>query len=156
MLTIGEIKAQAAVFVSPLCETHFYVCGRDDLHFVAFNERYGNSPYSSEAQFKRATALHFDDSTERFFMVYVADCFDPPIAIVRAEDESEALEIFVDELEWAHIDETDLRDFLKPEAERVEGESEYVEWVSWNSSGKPYDTEQIEIRQIRLHTVENS
>ena len=39
MLTFGEIKAQAALFVSPLCQTHFYVCGRDDMNFVAFNER---------------------------------------------------------------------------------------------------------------------
>ena len=155
MLTLGEVKAQAVLFTSPMNDKNFYVCGLDDMDFMEFRNRYDNAPGNAERQYKRATALCFDDSYDRFFMVYVADCFDPPIAIIRAENECEALEIFADELEWAHIGETDLPDYLKPADERREGDSEYVDSVSWNSSGKPYETESIQMHEIRLHSVEN-
>jgi hypothetical protein len=153
LLTIGELLAQAAIFQSPFAKNYFYVVGRDDMDYLEFMQRYD----TGDKQHKRATGLALDDSGERFFLLCVADCFDPPVAIVRARNESDAYETFVDELAWAHItDENDLKDYLKPASEWERPDCpEYVDSLSFNCNGVPYDGEGIQMQEVKLYAVEN-
>jgi len=90
---------------------------------------------------KYATPVAFGEGGDKWFVVAVADCFDPPVAIVRATDEYTAEEYFIDELMWAHVDETDLKDYDEDS-------------LRYNSSGIPCDVSQVNIHRVYLRYME--
>lgn len=141
MFTLGEISIRSASFVwkEDKDNLHRLIVGIDDMDYLDFLRRYN----STNVQHKRCKGINLDGSEKLFFAVYVEDCFDPPIAVVRASGASEAEERFADELDWAHISDVDLKDY-----------EEEPSSLSWNSDGKPYDTSGIMIRELRLLCIE--
>lgn len=80
----------------------------------------------------------------RYYAVWVDDCFDPPIAVVRAKDEGEAEEMFLDALDWSHITAPlDLADYD-------------ADALHYTSSGIPCDTEGVRIREVSLARIERA
>jgi hypothetical protein len=79
-----------------------------------------------------------DDDEDKFFLVFVQDCFDPPLAIVRAETAGDAVDIFLDELPWGRMDSEDIDEDKN---------------VSWSSQGHAYDGERINVQEVRLCAV---
>lgn len=139
--TMSDVEASAAVFRSPLCDTHFYVVGREDMDFLEFMRRYN----VGNVDCKRATGVQLDNTGDKFFMCYLEDCFDPPIAIVRADNAQDAVEWFVEECAWARLDPKDAQ----------EREEEYGEdVVGYGPNGEPYDNEAMTVREICLARIE--
>ncbi len=137
-IAIGDVSARAAHFVALNGNpNHRYIVFADKPDFVAFLQTYNDGKWES----KQATGVNLDSSDKRFFMVAVSDCYDPPIAIIRADNECEAEGWFADELTWAHISEPDLADY--------DDES-----MSYNSSGVPYETDNIVIWEVRMTHIE--
>jgi len=52
---------------------------------------------------KRCDYAEFDGYGENFYLCFVSDCFDPPMCIVRADNEAEAVDIFVDNFAYARV-----------------------------------------------------
>lgn len=148
-MNIGELEnVSAMLFRSPFNRDSFYVVGRDGLSFPEFNEKYGNSPYSAAAQFKRASGANLDDNESQFFMVYVEDCFDPPIAIVRADDECEAIDIAVDAFEWLRVEPSNYGTPAEFEKAIEDG------IVGIGDGSNYYDAEQIRVREVKPYRLE--
>jgi hypothetical protein len=137
---LPDTTVQAVVFLEPENKQSLYVVGRDGMDFFEFMNCYGSVA-------KHATGVNLDGSEERFFLVWVADCMDPPLAVVRADDASDAQEWFVEELTWADISEMDLEDYYGEDGE-------LSEFCYWTGRGKWANTEQIEMREIHLLRVE--
>ena len=127
MIELGTVKVRWAKFSDGHNE---YVVGLDGVPCWERQTIAGTD--------NQATGINLDDSIyDRFFMVYVADCAFPPIAIVRMDNEQEAEEEFVDQLDWAHIKEPDLADY-DPDS------------LSYGPSGQPYDSSEVMVREVRL------
>jgi hypothetical protein len=139
-IKVGEVEATALVFKGQ-CDDHRYVLTLNDSS-DPFVELLRNSFGYSQT---KTTSSHsqIDGYGKHFYGVYVADCFDPPIAIIRADNESEAIEWFVDEFDWSHLSDEDLKDY-----------GEDSEAVSYNDSGKPYLNENINLFELTLLTIE--
>ncbi len=144
MIEFGEIKAMAIEFQSPINPKHSYVVGLDELTFMDFLRKYPDSRYCTTV---KATGVNLDAQDDKFFLVFVSDCYAPPIAVVRAGDEAEAIGWFVDELDWTRIFEEDLKDYETGVKDKS-GCVEYDEVVCWNSSGEPYNSECLEAHEI--------
>ncbi|MFO0964632.1 MAG: hypothetical protein U0793_03465 [Gemmataceae bacterium] len=136
-IELPNVKAKAVHFQSPFAKNHRYVVLAEKMDYLEFLRTYNQGPVECKA----ATGVNLDGCEERFFMVYVEDCFDPPIAIVRADSEQDAEELFVDELPWAHITEPDLNDY-DPET------------LVYGPSGQPYDSESVRVHPVRMVHVE--
>lgn len=85
-----------------------------------------------------ATGVNLDDSIySKFYLVYVADCAFPPLAIVRSDNEQDAEEEFIDALDWAHIKEPDLADYDP-------------DHLCYGPSGQPYDGSEVMVIEVNL------
>lgn len=140
-LVLGTLTVKALHF-SLDGSTHRYVVGVDDMDFLDFHKKYNHNEFGP-VDCKKATGFKMDETYDDFFMVYVEDCFDPPIAIIRAEHGQEAAEIFTDELTWAHVDEKDVTD------EQID-----AGLYQMNNNGKWYDAETLRVRNVRLVYIE--
>ncbi len=139
-VTLGEIEVKTVSFSERGNEGRCrYIVGTDGMDYCDFLRTYNGG----EVQHKRATGVELDGFGKAFFMVYVEDCFDPPVAIVRADNAQDAEEAFVDALPWAHISEPDLKDY-----------SEDDDSLSYGPSGQPYDSSSVMIREVRLVAIE--
>ncbi len=137
-ICLTDIEVNAMIFQSPGNPKHFYVVGRDDMDFLDFMKKY----CVGDQDAKRATGVELDGTGKHFWMVHVEDCFDPPIAIVRADSLCDAEDAFTDALNWAHItDPNDLKDYDEDN-------------LHYSPSGVPYDIESVMIREIKLHGIE--
>jgi hypothetical protein len=143
-IVLGEIKVKALIFKSPFGKDHYYVCGRDDMDYLDFIRKYD----IGSAQAKRATAVGMDNGDYPFFMCFVANCFDPPVAIVRQENEEEAIADFIDQCEWARVEPEDYGAAEEFEQAVEEG------IVGIADGGNYYDAEQIQCVPIKLFRVE--
>lgn len=77
------------------------------------------------------------DDWDNFYVVYIADCAFPPMLLINAHDEPDAIDIFADDCEIiCKISEEDLKD--------------YGDQYHLNSRGNPCDLEQIHIEQVQL------
>jgi hypothetical protein len=96
---LGEIeKIESIVFGSPFVldlQLVWLPEGTKEDDYIAFILKYPNS--------KRVDAAGLDGYGKHFYMCYVEDCFDPPIAVIRADDENEAVDIFVDTFSYARV-----------------------------------------------------
>lgn len=87
---------------------------------------------------KRTTHCYIDDPEGLWFACYNVDCFDPPMAVIRARTFEQAYEIFCDEFsDWLKVDEADAVDY--PEDAR-----------NYNNSGVHIDTDNVQIRPMHL------
>ncbi len=136
-----NVKARALHFRENDQSPEYVVFPEGPVDHYAFMTAFNWSQKDSKILYRQATGVNLDGTEERFFMVFVADCFDPPIAIVRADNESDAEEGFYEELPWADVEEADVKDFD-------------VDTLVWSSRGKWVDTNGIQIRETRLVHVE--
>lgn len=83
---------------------------------------------------------NLDAWEQNWYAFWVEDCFDPPVAIVKAGSFEEAYKIFLDEFSWAEISEADIKDY--------DSETLHI-----NSSGKFCDTEGVNGTQLKLVRV---
>lgn len=136
---VGDVRAVAAVFRSPFHPDHYYVVRKPRMNYLDFIARYN----VGNVQCKQCDGYNLDDSLcPHFYAVFVADCFDPPIVLIRAASPSDAQDIFLDETPYAHItDPNDLKDY-DPET------------LYYNSNGAPCDTESVQIHDVQLVRVE--
>lgn len=141
-IELGTIKATAVVFQSPFNPKHFYVVRAEKMDYLEFMKQY----CVGDVDCKQADGVNFDNYLDNgtFFMCYSEDCFDPPVAIVRADDVEEAIDLFVDECEWARMSDEDVEERDK------DGLGETVGWTGMNK----YDNETMQCRSIKLYRVE--
>ena len=132
-----RIDVNALIFQSPMAQNHRYIVRKTPMNNIEFNQKYN----VGDVECKQATPVNIDSEYQKFFMFYVSDCYDPPIAIVCAKSFEEAHGWFVDELNWSHISEPDLKDYDQ-------------ENLDYNSNGTPYDSEGIHGYEIKLIGVE--
>jgi hypothetical protein len=92
-------------------------------------------------QIKRTTEHYIDDTSGKWFYFANVDCFDPPIAIIRARSFESAYEVFCDEFErWMVVDEPDAKDY--PEDER-----------NYNSNGTHIDASGVQGYELKLLSI---
>lgn len=136
----------AIIFQHIRSPNHRIVVGRDDMDYIEFIKRYDSAKY----QHTRATGINLEDGDGKFFLVYVSDCFDPPLAVVRAANAGDAEDWFIEELAWADIPEADLKDYnIFPDGDPAGEGKEPKEHAQWTSRGTWADTEQITIHEIK-------
>ncbi len=85
----------------------------------------------------------------RFWLCYSEDCFSPPMFIVRADNESDAVDALLD---------TFPAQFTMSAEDEAEREADgHPETVGYAGNGSvPYDTETLRIRELRLVSVQFS
>lgn len=141
---LGDVEVKAVHFSADPAgqDGTFYVVLPDGDRSAGAWDDYPDLP---GMRFKRATGLCLDDSTagNHFWLVYVDDCYDPPVAVVRAKHVEDAIDAFVDELPWAHMSEEDYADLVKDY-----GEERAADMVGWGPSGQIYDSERVMIREV--------
>jgi hypothetical protein len=142
-----DIQAKALIFHCPNFPSRILVAlpeGAYDDYFK-FHTKFDESP----VQAVRCTPVNFNSSDDRWFVVCVADCFDPPLAIVHAKNESEAEEWFLDTLPWADVEIAD----------HVEKGKDPATWdipenLVLTSRSTWASTEEIQIHEVYLRRVE--
>lgn len=133
---MGDVIATAAVFTfGPDSNSKsLLIVTREPMTHAERLDRFGHDA-------KGCVGVHLDDSGSKFYAIWVEDCFDPPIAIVRADHEQDALDTFVDKLDWAHVSEPDLADYTEDQ-------------LSYGPNGQPYDGESIGMLEVKLVRIE--
>jgi hypothetical protein len=128
-----------AVYFAPTGAGYEYVCGLDEMDYIEFMNTYEDGP--NGVRRKRTQGINLDGTEKAFFAVAVADCHDPPVTIVRADNEQEAEERFIEEspAEWI-TDETTLE--------------EMGEDVSCDGDGHPYDSSGVHVWPVRLLRID--
>lgn len=91
-------------------------------------------------------ALNLDEDNDKFWMIFNADCMFPPHYMVRATDESEATEVFLDKTDICTISEEDLPDYVHPDGEEVSG-------LFHADCGKNCDISQLQVHELELLVV---
>lgn len=144
-LSLSDLPIVAAVFASPLDpQEHRYVAS--EMTHDEFRARYADIDYAHD--YRLCTPVNMDAGPIRgdlFFMCYCEDCMSPPVAIVKADDIEEAIDMFVETCEWAQMSEEDA---AEREADGL-GET-----VGMTGQGVRYDNETIHIRPIQLMRVD--
>lgn len=133
-MTVGTVdNAKFAVFADD--NGNRYAVPAEELRDWELDEKLG---FHAE----RATGVNLDDSIyDRFYLVYCADCAFPPLAIVRSDNEQDAEEEFIDNLDWAHItDPATLADYDEDS-------------LSYGPSGQTYDGSEIVVRSVKLVSI---
>ncbi len=134
-VAISDFKAEYVVFRDGGRNGRDIVVGLNDMDSLEFMKRFPDAT--------RADAVELDGTAEKFFLVAVADCFDPPLTVVRAKREDDAEEGFADSdvgYNLCKIEERDMEDFSEDS-------------LYYNSSGKPYDSEGIVIYPLKLVSI---
>lgn len=92
-------------------------------------------------QIKRTTNVYIEDTEGQWYACYNVDCFDPPMAVIRARSFEAAYEIFCDEFSrWMAVEETDAKDY--PEDDR-----------EYSSSGVHIDASNVQIHEMQLVSI---
>lgn len=138
-INIGEIdNARELIFADPHGNpNHRYVLQPTGINedYLAFITRF------PKYDVKRTTEYYIDDTSGKWFACYNVDCFDPPMAIIRAGSWESAYEAFCDEFsQWLEVDASDAKDY--PEDSR-----------NYNASGVHIDTDNVQIHELRLLAV---
>ncbi len=137
-IDIGEIDgATELVFVQgdPGTDDRRYILQAEADDYLACLNRF------PKCQIKRTTEHYIDDTSGDWFACYNVDCFDPPMAIIRARSFESAYEIFCDEFErWIKVEDPDAKDY--PEDDR-----------QYNGSGTHIDASNVQIHPLTLLSV---
>lgn len=125
-----------------------YIAVREDMTFEEFKKEFGWDA-------KRVQGINLDYCHGgEFFLVYVSDCFDPPLTVIGANGGFDAQMCFIEETEYALIPEEDHSDFEEddPDGEAEEGKTarQPSDYVYFDSQGRWHDTEQIIVRRVQL------
>jgi hypothetical protein len=137
---VTNVKAKALIFQSPLSNNHYVVLA-EPLDTIEFMNGYVRPEFDA----KQATGVETDAGYDTWFMCYLEDCYDPPIAIVNAEHEGDAIDAFVDKCEWARMSTETVE----------ERENDGIgETVGWSACGYSYDEEIMQCRPIKLLRIE--
>lgn len=137
-IDIGEVDAATElVFTQGGNVNHRYVLqpkgATDD--YLALITRF------AKYDVKRTTEHYIDDTSGKWFACYNVDCFDPPMAVIRARSWETAYEVFCDEFsDWLKVDDVDAVDY--PEDDR-----------QYSGSGVHIDTDNVQIHELQLITV---
>jgi hypothetical protein len=109
----------------------------------------------------RIQGINETDGWGSWWLLFVEDCFSPPMYIVRAKNETEAIEIFLDTWTACQIDEADYKDYMVPcdenDPEREQGMDTPLKWqedVHWDSYGHPCDIESLKMFHATLVSAE--
>ena len=93
-------------------------------------------------QIKRTSEYYIDDTEGPWFAFYNVDCFDPPMAIIRARTFEDAYAVFETEWErWMKVADADAADY--PEDART-----------YNDNGTHVDTDNVQGHELTLIRVE--
>jgi hypothetical protein len=140
MKTISLVDVEALALVFDAGKPHTYVvCDEPDT--LKFWERFGH-----DAKRIPVDSAHVSDYGKGYFAFWVEDCFDPSVAIVRADSFEDAYETFCDEFsDWLKIDESDLPDYTDEETDEYTG--------NYSASGVAIDTEAVNGRELTLLRV---
>lgn len=140
-IQVDEIEASALVFSIGPCvpganEPARYVVTAEHMDTLAFWAKFGHDA-------KQIAGMYQDSSVWRgWFAFWVADCFDPPIYIIRGDSWESAYEAFCDEYSrLIAIDDASMADY-DPET------------VNYSASGVAIDTDNVGGTEIRLLRVE--
>jgi hypothetical protein len=134
-LNIGEVSNATELVFRAGNDDRRYLLQLEGVDYLETLERY------SKYDVKRTTHYYIDDTDGQWFACYNVDCFDPPMAIVRARSFESAYEVFCDEFErWLKVNDTDAADY--PEDDR-----------QYNGSGTHIDTDNVQIRPLESLTI---
>lgn len=136
MLNVGEIdNARELVFKVDKESDRLYVLTLPDTDYLETLHRY------PKHQIERTSQYYIDDTSGQWFACYNVDCFDPPMAIIRARSFESAYEVFCCEFEhWLKVEELDAADY--PEEDR-----------NYNDNGTHIDTNNVQIHKLILVRV---
>lgn len=141
LIELYTIQVSRVFFLDPLSNVT-YVVGMEDLSYIEFLE------WQATSGMTRSTRTRFIGLADegKFYVCFYQDCYDPPITIVRAADDSEAIDKFLDENENARADVCDVMDAEEENSEQTQ--------YQMSDSGHWYDTETMQVREVNLHSIE--
>lgn len=137
-----------------------YVWDRDitDQNVLRLEEEESN--LKNARLFQKETIDISGCAGESLFVFYVADCFDPPLFLVQAENVSDAHEKFITEMEHLVCIEPDLFSVYAKEDCADKTEAGYLASalesgnLVLNDNGTPCDTESVSVKLLCLVRVE--
>jgi hypothetical protein len=141
LIELYTIQVSRVFFLDPQSGVT-YVVGMGDLPYIEFLEWMA---VSGNHNVVRVDATGLNDEG-RFYACFHQDCYDPPITIVRAADESEAIDRFLDEKENMRADPADVAEALEENPDQ--------EIYQMSESGHWYDSETMQVREVKLHSIE--
>lgn len=145
--TFGSLPFRSASLEAPAVNGGPFNCAPSMLVAVAADESAEHHLRCDEraGRYRVGTPVNFDSDGGRFFLVYSEDCFSPPLFVVRADDESEALDVLVS---------THCQTFeLDADAVAEREEDGLGETVGYTDTGLAYDSETLHLRPLTLRTV---
>jgi len=105
-------------------------------------------PYKETEDCNRVSGLIDEDEGDNWFVLWIEDCFQPAVYLVRADNFQEAYDDFIDaRIDELRIDESDYSDYGITEG-GAPSDSELDFNVT--SDGTPVDTESIQGREVTI------
>lgn len=144
--TLGEIEVTACLFRNPKRNGTIYVITTEHMDSATFRSKYFDPTYRIEYEQLFGKPINFDDSYDtKFWLMANVDCFDPPKYVVRSKEE-DAIDWFLDETDACLISEPDLADYGDPESDDCR--------ITFDSNGRPHDTEALQMWEVKLIGIE--
>lgn len=134
LIDVGEVLARELVFTRPN-SNHRYLLQVPGVDYLETLNRF------PQYDVKRTSAYYIEDTDGDWYACYNVDCFDPPMAIVRARSFEQAYETFCDEWsDWLKVNDADAGDY--PEDDR-----------EYSSSGVHIDTSGVQLYPLTLIAI---
>lgn len=162
-IEINTISVSALIFTcgdTDPCTAHtLYVASNctlpsyDENSIVQIVER----RFPKVGNVKVCQPVEFDQTwgdNDPFYLCFVEDCFDPPCAIVRGENDdlSDVVDDFVENCKWAQIEDVKSAYGISTDAEFEKLFNDGILGITGN--GTYYDAEQTVVRQLKLVAIE--
>ncbi len=124
---LGEIQVKLATFKGK------FNCVLSDLDYIDRLKQFpDHSPICD---------YYIEDTAGKWFIFYVADCFDPPMFLIRARTWEDAYDTFCDEFSsLMRIEDADLKDYDE-------------DTLHYSASGVPIDDEAAQGHEVTLDTI---
>ena len=97
------------------------------------------------ANVEKLEPLNLDEDNDKFWLCCIADCYSPPLYLVRAQNEEDALETFLDKTDVATISAENLKDY-PDDPETGEANSR----IHFSDGGKMCDIESYHSQELML------
>jgi hypothetical protein len=133
-----NVKAKVLHFREKGRERPTYIVLAEEMDYIEFMKKYPEG--------RKVTGVELTEGWGKFFLCFLQDCFDPPLAIVNADDEEGAIDAFVYQCEWARMSDED--------AEEREKEFPDQGLVGYADHVLCYDAELMMVREVKLVGVE--
>lgn len=151
MIDLGEVKVHSVVFKT------LY---RDDCQYIVTSESEKFREQFGYVQVKQCDGANFDGWGKYWYAVYISDCFDPPVVIVRADDESEAIDVAVDAYPYMQMGadtvaqiEKDIRSELPADCTDDDVWDKMNGQVGITGDGVYYDCESLGLFEVKPVTA---